>query len=85
MEKSRQDGWLTRWQRRFDRRPPVAETIYGRRPVPAKGFSAGELEQAGLDAASAASLGLAVDAERMSALGNNVESLKRFLERREKG
>ena len=67
--------------RRFDRRPPQPMLVYGRRAVPAAGFSLGELAEAGLDEEAARRMGLPVDASRLSSLGSNVASLQEFLKR----
>ena len=75
-------GLFVRLRRRFDRRPPVALYIYGRRAIPASGFSPGELQEAGVSEDDALRLGLKVDSARMSSLGNNVESLREYLARR---
>lgn len=81
MDKQEMHGLFVRLRRRFDRRPPVALYIYGRRAIPASGFSPGELRDAGVSEEEAARLGLKVDPARMSSLGNNVESLREFLDR----
>lgn len=82
MDKQDLQGLFRRLRRRFDRRTPEALYVYGRRAVPAAGFSMNELQEAGISAQEAARMGLKVDAERMSSLGTNVESLKEFLLRR---
>lgn len=69
-------------RRRFNRTTPEALYVYGRRAVPAAGFSINELQEAGISVTDAPRMGLKVDAERMSSLGTNVESLKDFLARR---
>ena len=79
MDKQEMNGLFQRLRRRFDKRPPVALYIYGRRAVPASGFSKGELNEAGVSEQDAARLGITVDPERMSSLGNNVESLREYL------
>lgn len=81
MDKQEMHGLFQRLRKRFDRRPPVALYIYGRRAIPASGFSPAELRDAGLSEEQAARLGLKVDPARMSALGNNVESLREYLRR----
>lgn len=81
MDKQEMHGLFQRLRKRYDRRPPVALYIYGRRAIPATGFSPGELRDAGLSQEQARRLGLKVDPERMSSLGNNVESLREYLER----
>jgi ribosomal protein L13E len=81
MDKQEMHGLFQRLRRRFDRRPPVALYIYGRRAIPATGFSPGELKEAGVSEQDAARLGLKVDPERMSSLGTNVESLRSFIAR----
>ena len=72
------------WQRlfrRFDRRPPRARMIYGRRTVSAPGFSLAELAEVDLDPAKAADLGVPVCLKRLTSLGSNVERLREFLAR----
>lgn len=81
MDKQDMQGLFTRLRKRYDRRPPVALYIYGRRAIPASGFSPGELRDAGLSEEQAARLGVKVDPERMSSLGNNVESLREYIQR----
>ena len=81
MDKQEMQGLFGRLRRRFDRRPPVALYIYGRRAIPAPGFSPGELSEAGVSPEEALRLGLKVDPARMSSLGNNVASLRDFLAR----
>ena len=81
MDRQTLRGFLQRLAGRFDRRPPRPFTIYGRRAVPAAGFSPAELADAGLDEDSARGLGLPVDLSRMSALGSNIEQLREFLKR----
>ena len=81
MDKQELQGLFHRLRRRFDRRTPEALYVYGRRAIPAAGFSAGELREAGISADEAVRLGLKVDAQRMSSLGTNVESLRDFLNR----
>ncbi len=82
MDKQELQGLFRRLRRRFDRTTPEALYVYGRRAVPAAGFSVNELQEAGLSAQDAVRMGLKVDAERMSSLGTNVESLRDFLARR---
>ncbi len=53
----------------------------GRKTVAAAGFSKLELERAGLSEKEAEALGLRIDRERFSALGDNVSLLKRLLEK----
>lgn len=81
MDKQGLQTLFAKWRRRFDRTPPSALLIYGRRAAPAAGFSLPELAEAGLDPERARALGMNVDPARMSSLGANVENLKRFLER----
>lgn len=81
MDKQEMNGLFGRLLRRFDRSAPEALYVYGRRAVPAAGFSVGELQEAGISAQQAVRMGLKVDAGRMSALGANVESLREFLRR----
>ena len=81
MDKQDMYGLFQRLRKRYDRRPPVALYIYGRRAIPATGFSPAELRDAGVSEEQATRLGLKVDPERMSSLGNNVESLREFLQR----
>ena len=82
MDKQDIQGVLHRLKRRFDRGTPEALYVYGRRAVPAAGFSVNELQEAGLSAQDAVRIGLRVDAQRMSSLGANIESLRAFLARR---
>ncbi|HUS20235.1 MAG TPA: ribosomal protein L13e [Terriglobales bacterium] len=82
MDKQDLRGLLHRLKRRFDRSTPEALYVYGRRAVPAAGFSMNELFEAGISAQEAELLGLRVDAQRMSSLGTNVEALRDFLARR---
>ncbi|MEO5935925.1 MAG: ribosomal protein L13e [Terriglobales bacterium] len=82
MDKQDLQGLFHRLRRRFNRATPEALYVYGRRAVPAAGFSIKELQEAGISAQDAAGMGLKVDAERMSSLGTNVESLREYLERR---
>jgi len=70
---------LNKLTARFRRAAPTPHTIYGRRAVPAPGFSLAEIAEAGLSEIAARSLGLPVDSERKSSLGANVESLRAFL------
>lgn len=74
---------LARWLRRFARGAPQAMLIYGRRAVPAPGFSLTELEEAGITRDRARELGIQVDADRMSSLGANVDALKTYLKKSE--
>ncbi|MEW6127568.1 MAG: hypothetical protein AB1757_11075 [Acidobacteriota bacterium] len=53
----------------------------GRKTVAAVGFSKLELERAGLTEKQAEEFGLRVDENRISALGDNVNLLKRLLEK----
>ena len=46
-----------------------------------KGFSLGELEEAGIDAVQAKALGIPVDRRRKSVWKHNVEALREFLTR----
>jgi ribosomal protein L13E len=82
MDKQDIQGLLHRLKRRFDRSMPEALYIYGRRAIPAAGFSMNELQEAGLSVQDAVRMGLRVDAQRLSSLGTNVESLRDFLARR---
>ena len=79
MDKQELQGLFHRLRRRFNRATPEALYVYGRRAVPATGFSMNELQEAGISAQDALRMGLKVDAERMSSLGTNVENLKHFL------
>ena len=78
MDKQRLQHVADKLAARLDRRPPQPMLVYGRRLAPAAGFSLAELDEAGLTQAAAADLGLPVDEGRMSSLGTNVESLRRF-------
>lgn len=82
MDKQDLYGLMHRLRRRFDRSTPEALYVYGRRAIPAAGFSVNELQEAGLSVQDAQRMGLKVDAERMSSLGTNVESLRDFMARR---
>ena len=81
MDKQSVQFAMNKVRARFDRSVPQAQLVYGRRLASAKGFSAGELDEAGLGIAQAQSLGLATDSERMSSLGVNIDALKQFLKR----
>jgi len=80
MDKQDVQSWLDGLRRRFQRRPPRAMLVYGRRPAPAQGFSPAELAEAGLDQERARALGLPVDSSRMSSLGSNVSRLREYLQ-----
>ena len=81
MDKQGLQSVMNSLRARLDRNTPQAKLVYGRRLALAKGFSAGELEEAGLGVEQARSLGLATDEGRMSSLGVNVDALKQFLKR----
>lgn len=72
---------LSRWLSRFARGAPQAMLVYGRRPVPAPGFSIAELNDAGISQDRARDLGIQVDEDRMSSLGANVDALKTYLKK----
>jgi ribosomal protein L13E len=81
MDKQSVQFAMNKVRARFDKTVPQAHLVYGRRLAAAKGFSVGELEDAGLKPEQARNLGLATDAERMSSLGVNIDTLKQFLRR----
>jgi ribosomal protein L13E len=81
MDKQSAQSAMNRLRARLDRSVPQAKLVYGRRLAAAAGFSAGELDSAGLGLEQARSLGLATDEQRMSSLGVNVEALEKFLKR----
>lgn len=81
MDRQETQSMLARLLRRFARAAPEAVLVYGRRAIPAPGFSLAELDEAGISAERARELGIPVDGARMSSLGANVDSLKRYLER----
>lgn len=57
------------------------KNLDGRKTVAAIGFSKLELERAGLSEERVREFGLRVDADRCSALGDNVSLLRRLLEK----
>jgi len=79
MDKQDTRAILQKITARFDRSVPVAQNLYGRRTVAAAGFSLQELAEAGISQQQAESLGIAVDIQRLNALGSNIESLRNFL------
>ncbi|MCI0352882.1 MAG: ribosomal protein L13e [Acidobacteriales bacterium] len=81
MDRQETQGMLARLLSRFSRTSPQAMLIYGRRAVPAPGFSLAELEEAGISAENARHLGISVDVKRMSSLGANVDALKTHLKK----
>jgi ribosomal protein L13E len=83
MDRQEIQNVFTRLLSRFARTAPRAMLIYGRRAVPAPGFSLAEIEEAGLGQDRARELGILVDTARMSSLGANVEALKDYLKRLE--
>jgi ribosomal protein L13E len=68
--------------RRITKAPKIFSpaNIDGRKLVSGAGFSTLELERAGLSEQRAEELGLRIDRDRCSALGNNVLLLQRLLE-----
>jgi ribosomal protein L13E len=68
---------LRRW---FSRThvPLEPRTISGRDVAFTEGYSLLELDRAGISEAQAEAAGLAIDRERMSALGSNVMQLERL-------
>lgn len=72
---------LDRLLARFDRSLPQAILVYGRRAVPAPGFSLTELADAELTEARARELQIPIDTVRTNSIGANVESLRRYLDR----
>jgi ribosomal protein L13E len=81
MDKQTVQFAMNKLRARFDKTVPQAQLVYGRRLAAGKGFSTGELEEAGLGLEQARSLGLTADPERMSSLGVNIDALKQFLKR----
>jgi ribosomal protein L13E len=81
MDRQETKSILDRVLKRFARTAPQAMLIYGRRPVPAPGFSLAELDEAGVSQDRARELAIPVDRARMSSLGANVEALKSYLKR----
>jgi len=81
MDKQSLQFALGKVRARLDKSVPQAQLVYGRRLADARGFSLGEIAEAGLTEESARKVGLAVDAERMSSLGGNIDALKLFLKR----
>jgi|GEM_PF-4627764 len=83
MDKQDTRAVLRKVTSRFDREIPVAHNLYGRRIVPADGFSLAELAEVRLELQQALTLGLAVDPARLNALGSNIENLRKFLKERD--
>jgi ribosomal protein L13E len=81
MDRQETKSILDRMLKRFTRTAPKAMLVYGRRPVPAPGFSPAELDEAGISAERARELGIQVDRARMSSLGANVDALKSYLKK----
>jgi len=81
IDRQQAQSWLSAVRRRFHKSPPQAMLVYGRRAVLAPGFSLSEITEAGLTRERAVDLGLAIDEQRMNALGANVEALHEFLRR----
>jgi ribosomal protein L13E len=81
MDRQETKSILDRVLKRFARAAPKAMLVYGRRPVPAPGFSLAELAEAGISQDRARDLGIQVDVTRMSSLGANVDSLKTYLKK----
>ena len=81
MDKQSLQFAMNKVRARLNTRVPQAQLVYGRRLAPAKGFSRGELEEAGLNEDAARQLGIAADSERMSSLGVNIDALKQLLKR----
>ena len=81
IDRQQAQSWLSAVRRRFRKSPPQAMLIYGRRSVPAPGFSLGELLEARVSVEQARVLGLLVDEQRMSSIGANVQALEEFIRR----
>jgi ribosomal protein L13E len=81
MDRQETQSLLARLLRRFARTEPQAILVYGRRSVPAPGFSLAELEEANISPERARELGIPVDGKRMSSLGANVDALKSYMKR----
>jgi ribosomal protein L13E len=79
MDKQDTRAVLKKITSRFSRSLLQPQNIYGRRTVPAAGFSLAELKEAGISLEQAKEVGIAVDEERMNALGANIESLRSFM------
>jgi ribosomal protein L13E len=78
MDKQQVHRFFTQLLQRFDRKPPRAMVVYGRRVIAANGFSLAELAEANISPERAHEIGVDVDPARMSSLGANVDSLRRY-------
>ncbi|HET7322558.1 MAG TPA: hypothetical protein VFI96_08705 [Longimicrobiaceae bacterium] len=67
----------------FQRPPrPAPQGFLGRETIPTGGYSALELERAGISEEEARKLGLPLDRHRPSALGSNVMQLEAMVRRK---
>jgi ribosomal protein L13E len=81
IDRQQAQSWFATLRKRFEKAPPQAILIYGRRCVPAPGFSLSELAEAAISVEQARALGLDIDQQRMNSIGANVEAVEEFARR----